>query len=305
MCLKEETNMTKKVLCLVAISVLALGLTPPAEAAVSASQPGQHTVTNGPISITVPAGPTFQRDSITGIDDTCTNGPAWDYTDASATLRWSAKSAAGPIVGYDIYDNTGEEGPVLVETISIPILTGGVGNNDGGCGGGAQSDAGVVIVAHDNAGNTVSVNVFYSLKVVRWNNTGTYGQPASGWTYSGAWAVSNCLCADGGSQTYTTTKNATATFTATGAVAGTRLALMMAEGPGRGSFKVYQDGVLTGTINTHTTSNANRVLTWTSAALTAGNHVFKVVNLASAGHPRLDVNAALATCPGVSSAGGC
>ncbi len=297
--------MTKKVLCLVAGSVLALGLTSPAEAAMSASHPGQHTVTNGPISITVPAGPTFLRGSITGIDDTCTSGPVLDYTYASATLGWTAKSAAGPIVSYDIYNNTGEEGPVLVESITVPILTGGVGNNDGGCGGGSTSDAGVVIVAHDNAGNSVTVNVFYSLRVVRWNNTGIWGVPDSGWTYTGTWAVSNCLCADGGSQTFTTAKNATASFTATAAVAGTRFALMMAEGPGRGSFKIYQDGALKGTVNTHTTSNANRVLTWTSGALTAGNHVFKVVNLASAGHPRIDVNAALATCPGVSSAGSC
>jgi hypothetical protein len=37
----------------------------------------------------------------------------------------------------------------------------------------------------------------------------------------------------------------------------------------------------------------NRVLTWTTTGLTAGHHVFKVVNPATAGHPRIDVNAAL------------
>jgi hypothetical protein len=93
-------------------------------------------------------------------------------------------------VAYDIWVNTGEEGPVYVETISTPFLASSVGDNDGGCGGGSQSDAGVRIVAHDNAGNTVSVDVFYGVSEVRWNNTGLYGNPHPGWTYTGSWATS-------------------------------------------------------------------------------------------------------------------
>jgi hypothetical protein len=97
----------------------------------------------------------------------------------------------------------------------------------------------------------------------------------------------------------------TATYTGNAVAAGTRVALMMAEGPGRGSFAVHQDGLLKGTISTRTSANANRVLTWTSGALSAGRHTFKIVNLASAGHPRIDVNAALATCPGALAGGEC
>jgi hypothetical protein len=90
----------------------------------------------------------------------------------------------------------------------------------------------------------------------------------------------------------TSAKNASASYSMT-ATLGLHFGLMMAEGSGRGSFRIYQDGVLKATVSTHTTGNVNRVLVWTSAGLTAGHHVFTVVNLATAGHPRIDDNAAL------------
>jgi hypothetical protein len=190
-------------------------------------------------------------------------------------------------------------------TISQPILTDAVGNDDGSCGGGAQSNAGYEIVARDSQGNTATADVFYSLSVWRWDNTNIADSALPGsWSYTGSWSVSHCLCADGGTQTYTTGKGASATYRVT-VVAGTRVALMMAEGPGRGSFTVAQDGTVRATVSTHTSANANRVLTWTSGPLTAGTHTFRIVNLATKGHPRLDVNAALATCPGALAGGEC
>ena len=50
--------------------------------------------------------------------------------------------------------------------------------------------------------------------------------------------------------------------------------------------------MLKGTINTHTGANINRVLVWDSGPLTAVTHTIKLVNVATAGHPRIDLNAA-------------
>jgi hypothetical protein len=64
-------------------------------------------------------------------------------------------------------------------------------------------------------------------------------------------------------------------------------------GPGRGSFKIYQDGVLEATVNTHVGVSTHRVITWACSALKAGGHVFTVVNLATTGHARIDINSAM------------
>jgi len=263
----------------------------PASASVTAAQPGDHTVTNGPISITVPIGATLQRGTVTNLEDYCGLGPPAVWTGATGTVAWSAHSTAGTIVDYDIYQNTSENGPTYWYTATVPMLTDLVGNYDGSCGGGGDN-YGWTIVARDSSGNTVTASVNGYLNVDRYNNYNVNFSPRGTWSYTGSWAVSTCLCADGGAQTYTSTKGASASYTMTATV-GMHFALMMAEGPGRGSFKIYQDGVLKGTVNTHASTNLNRMLVWTSTGLTAGPHVFKVVNLASSGHARIDVNAAL------------
>ena len=262
-----------------------------ASAATVSAQPGDHTVTNGPISITVPVSATVQRGSTATLDDFCGLGPPVVWTVATATVAWSAHTSTGTIMNYDIYQNTSETGPQLWKTVTVPKLTDLISNYDGSCGGGSAND-GWTIVARDTSGHTVSATVHGYLSVDRWNNYNVDFLPVGTWTYSGQWATSTCLCADGGTQTYATTVNASATYTMH-ATLGRHFALMMAKGPTRGSFALYQDGALKATISTYTTANTNRVIVWTSRALTAGTHVFKIVNLATAGHSRIDVNAAL------------
>ena len=263
-----------------------------ASTAVAASQPGDHTVANGPISITAPLTPTFKRGTITTIADWCGFPQPDVYTEANVGFTWSAKSSAGPIVGYDIYVES-YSGPWYEKTVTVPGINAWIVDYYGDCGGGAALAYGWTIVARDNHGNRVQAEVDYRLNVVRYDNTGpNRDRPLGTWIFTGKWGVSTCACADGGRQTYTTAKNATASYTFTATV-GQHFAVMMAQGPGRGSFKIYQDGVLKATVNTHVAVNTNRVITWASGALKAGGHVFKIVNLATAGHARIDINAAM------------
>jgi hypothetical protein len=259
-----------------------------------AGQPGQHTVTNGPISITVPAAASFKVGTVTAVESFCGFPQPYVWTSANVSFAWSAHSTAGRITGYDIFVNTVESGPQHEAHSTAPRWTDWQGNYDGSCGGGGDP-TGWQVHARDSAGHTVVAAINEFLTVVRYDNVnvnvGEFG-PQGTWTYTGVWAQSTCGCADGGSQTYTTAKGATATFTVT-TTAGQQFGLLMASGPGRGAFTLYQDGVLVATVNTHATANANRVIVWASAALTAGTHVFTVVNKATSGHPRIDVNAAL------------
>ena len=184
--------------------------------------------------------------------------------------------------------------PFKEGTQTSPVLANQlIDNYQGDCGGGSAETVAFYIVAHDSAGHLVkSANVQTFMNVDRWNNM-TAEQPQGTWTYTGSWATGICACADGGSQTFATASGATATYAYTSPVnAGNHIGLMMAEGPTRGSFQVFLDGVLKATISTHATANLNRVLVWDSGPLTMAQHVIKLVNLATAGHPRIDLNAA-------------
>ena len=277
---------------LAALSLIAVGST--ASASVGASQPGQHTVHTGPMTISTPATPAFKVGSVTQIwDPGCGFGEPYIWTKADVGFKWSAHSTAGAITSYDVWITWAGLPPSKQDTQTSPVLANQlIDNYQGDCGGGSLEQTGWYIVAHDSAGHSVtSANVVTRLNVDRWNNITAEEQQGT-WTYTGTWTTSNCLCADGGSQTYTTISGASATYAyANSGGAGTHLALMVAKGPSRGSFQVFLDGALKGTINTHASANLNRVLVWDSGPLTAGAHTIRVVNLATAGQPRIDVNA--------------
>ncbi|HEX4431259.1 MAG TPA: hypothetical protein VHZ96_18465 [Frankiaceae bacterium] len=68
----------------------------------------------------------------------------------------------------------------------------------------------------------------------------------------------------------------------------------MPEGPGRGSAAIYVDNKYYKTISTyHSGSNVNGVINYQFLLSGKNIHVVKVVNLATAGHPRIDVDAVI------------
>lgn len=69
-------------------------------------------------------------------------------------------------------------------------------------------------------------------------------------------------------------------------------ALIMARGPNRGSASVYVDGVLDKVVDTYSATKEQRILvydTW----MPAGEHTVRVVNQATSGHPRIDIDAVM------------
>jgi serine protease len=104
--------------------------------------------------------------------------------------------------------------------------------------------------------------------------------------YTGAWTTTSFSGAWGGTATYTAAANATATFTCTCEA----LAWVSDLGSNHGSAKVYIDGVLKATISTTRSSNTNRVVVYKYGWSTDGKHTIKIVNLATAGKPRINVD---------------
>jgi hypothetical protein len=115
-------------------------------------------------------------------------------------------------------------------------------------------------------------------------------------TYSAGWSVANCTCFPGGTAHRTSTKNASVSFrTATPVDAsGVPLVLIMPKGPGRGSAALYIDGVKRATINTyHPGTNVNGTIVYQTVLPGTATHLVKIVNLATPGHPRIDLDATI------------
>jgi hypothetical protein len=100
------------------------------------------------------------------------------------------------------------------------------------------------------------------------------------------WGRTSCTCALGDSMLRTSTYKASLSTV----VKGGRVALVMAKGPARGKAKIYYDGVYVKTIDTYASVNTNRVLMWDKSISGSSDHTIKVVNLATAGRPRIDID---------------
>ena len=107
-------------------------------------------------------------------------------------------------------------------------------------------------------------------------------------SYTGTWTDQSLTGAWGGAVTYTKAKSASATITFT----GRNLAWVGTKGANYGSASVYVDGVLVKTINCYASATAKRqfLMRYSTGELTNSTHTVQIVNLATVGHPRIDVD---------------
>ena len=113
-------------------------------------------------------------------------------------------------------------------------------------------------------------------------------QSSSSVSYHGTWVtVLNHPYASGGSLAYSTSYGATATFKFTGYA----VSWVAYRGPNRGSAAVYLDGVYYATVNLYSPSYYSTPIVYAAHWGINGTHTIKVVNLGTAGHPRVDVDA--------------
>jgi hypothetical protein len=106
-------------------------------------------------------------------------------------------------------------------------------------------------------------------------------------TFGGTWTTTTTTSASGGSYRYCTASAASAWYTFTGRA----IAIVAAVGTQFGSFKVYIDGVYVTTVSEYASSLAWRRIVYAQRWSASGTHTIKLVNLATSGHPRLDLDA--------------
>ncbi len=123
---------------------------------------------------------------------------------------------------------------------------------------------------------------------------GTREDDSAGIRYRGTWSTSRFAGFSGGT-THRSTAAGSA-FTAAFDGADGPIGLVMEKAPDRGKAAVYVDGVLRKVVNTHSSKTQHRMVVW-QGLFKSGPHTLRVVNKATAGHPRIDLDTLL-TCSG-------
>jgi hypothetical protein len=113
-------------------------------------------------------------------------------------------------------------------------------------------------------------------------------------TYNGTWGTSAANAFSGGTTHKTTQSGASATLHINsnpygGADYG--VGLLMAKGTDRGKAAIFVDGVKVTTIDTKAASKVNRTVVWRQTMSGDDWHTVNVVNLATPGRTRIDVDA--------------
>jgi hypothetical protein len=222
--------------------------------------------------------------------------PAYlEYWQLDHVLTWQASDPSGicsQAVTWQSYEYLGsEEDPVLggaVDTFSVPpTARRAVVPNLNAANWERVPDRFLVRVT-DCAGNTATSAVALSELGVREDT-----DPAI--DYQGHWRVSRFAGFSGGTTHATSAQGASASLTFTGSGP---VALVMEKAADRGKADVYVDGVKKATVDTHATKTRHRVVVWQGIYL-HGTHTLRVVNRATPGHPRIDLDTFL-LCSGAS-----
>lgn len=245
-----------------------------------------------PPRLTLPALATFQQGA--SLNAQFQIG-AYTYDDGiPMTVSWRASDASG-ICGYDVYEHRAQQDPDGVLVLSNTRRTTYTGrstdytNQQGGGGGGWL--LGWRVVAHDCAGNETSKFASARPSMTQENGLSDDELPAT-IAYRGSWTASSCTCYEGGGTRKTSASGARAVISFDSA-ANAPVALVMEKAPNRGRFTLLIDGVNRGTVDTYSSTPLHRVVVWSGRVSSAGHHVVTLVNQATPGRPRIDLDAVL------------
>jgi GH25 family lysozyme M1 (1,4-beta-N-acetylmuramidase) len=201
----------------------------------------------------------------------------WDLATGSTTtpvlIRWTGADDSSGIAGYWLqsqvnggvweWASQGSTAPSFMKSLAFNTLYR------------------YRVMATDGAGNDSDWAYGPSFKVMLTQQSSSYV------AYSTGWATSYTTSAIGGSLKYTTSAGAWASYSFSGA----GISWVAYKGPNRGSALVYIDGSLAGTVSLYaSTYQSKRVVfsrTWDSNEW----HTIRIVNLATAGRPRIDLDA--------------
>ena len=226
--------------------------------------------------------------------------------ETTVQVKWTGSDPSG-VCDYQVYNDDGHSGfPWLLADVgkatSYNLQSGDTDEADGG-----YNIKSIEIRAMDCAGNwSISgvncIDPIYCQYPTNWpfpptdralglpdnqnylyshdDNAATYSGPAGTWTHStGAVFM-------GGSDIHAVKAGAAMAYTYTGQT----FAWVSEFGPGRGSAKVYQDGILKATVSLYAKVNTGPEIAWSNWFPVSGLHTIKIVVVGTPGHPRVDVD---------------
>ena len=249
-------------------------------ASLTASTAGAAADVSGP-SLSVPTRSSFVIGQVTD-DPVFTDGRLW-FADGGAYRRfvWRASDPSG-ICRYTVDEFHNVQGWELeTQSNSTHATTGSftykVDDYEN-----SDELGGIRVNAYDCAGNVTTAQ--RGTEMIRIERD--YGP-----TLPSGWARTSCTCAIGDSMLRTSTKNRSLSTVVNGQGRNDHVALVMAKGPARGKAAIYFDGRFATTVDTYARANTNRVVVWEKELTGTVNHTVKVVNLATSGRPRIDIDA--------------
>lgn len=204
-------------------------------------------------------------------------------------VKWSASDASG-ICGSRtrmIDSDAGFDAPYGPWTMQsqLTIEESDYTNQQGG---GSFNDWAYQVQVRDCFDN-YTAKLARSDAVVVQEDGATYGFGELPITYTGAWNVNNCACWSGGTARRTNAAGASAQFKVQSYQR--EVGLVMETAPDRGRFQVLVNGKLRATVDTYAAVKKHRVVVWTGKV--PADSTIKLVNLATPGRPRIDLDAIL------------
>jgi hypothetical protein len=218
------------------------------------------------------------------------------YYDVPLSFSWSATDNVDTSLNYDVWAHPQGAEPNRIGNFITETTFDVTGSDyDGFFGGAALVIANWSVQAYDDADNSTERSV-YGARLLVTQDTGaqTFGSASTdvSLSYGGSWQSASCTCFADKTTHHSNTAGAAAVVKVNVPVAEDvrRVALVMDTAPNRGKAQVKVDGVLDKTIDTGSATVRHKVVVWT-AALAPGMHTIRLVNLATANRPRIDLDA--------------
>ena len=221
-------------------------------------------------------------------------GQVW--VSAYQTFAWRGSDDSGSVT-YSLVENTKGTGVGVERDLGTDTsLTWYTTNANQECGGGAWMTSDWDITATDASGNATTNNVRGGLFTFSQENNrydDSFYATKTRITYSLGWANAHCACwSDRGvRKTVRSGASATLTFFDSRDGSQTHVGLVMHTGPDRGKFRVLINGRLRATVDLYAAINTPRVIVWQGTV--QPTDVMKLVNLATPGRPRIDLDGVL------------
>jgi hypothetical protein len=204
--------------------------------------------------------------------------------------KWTASDASGICGSSWRAEYAGQDPSPWTAWSSATQMTQSVTDYDDQEGGGSFKVVGYDVRVRDCHQNITRKFVSFEPAVYQEDGS-SYGYGGVTTSYTGTWGVSHCLCFSAHTTRYSTADGATARFTFDHAGP---VGLVMEKAPNRGRIQILVDGVLRASPDTYAATPEHRSVVWIGTLQGAGSHTVTVVNQATPGRPRVDVDAMLA-----------